>query len=379
MALALGLGACRDLVRPRIPGSNGGTSVVRMQLVGLDGILDRSRVTIDDTPYVAPGEGRQWEAESYLNEVVIEGAPAGTYDVTVRPDYQMDTPAWTERAVELSELPTTISYDGVAVVVDVDWPGLSRVGLARDDLRFAFSYLMPDPRDPARMMVGEISFGQASDGVFRGRLPWRGNFQLDVEADEGNTRLRYTFPDSVAVDGAGTIRVDPILREQSMTLLAGGVPLTTGSVHLRLVRSEYQYRQYYELSYDFRQDAAPDTVYLLPPLESNLRVTDIDGPLFPNRLIHLTADRMDPGEVELGRHELTLLVGDPGSAPLAEAAVAIDEETDGHWRTDAAGRLSLRLDPGPHLLEIVAPGYRADRRVVELSGDLVVPVLLEQE
>ena len=94
-------GGCRDLVQPELVVDAGPEPFVEITIFGLDSVLDRAIVTIDNFDYVDAEVAGQWQAESYLGKVKFVGAVPSTYDVSIETVRPSDTPGWVVKGVAL--------------------------------------------------------------------------------------------------------------------------------------------------------------------------------------------------------------------------------------------------------------------------------------
>lgn len=372
---ALGMAGCRDLVQPAPPdAATGQQPFVQLLLESLDSNLDRATVTLDNSAYVTADRAGQWQAEAYLNQVRVEGAAPGIYDVHVQPVYRYaGTPEWTQRGVTLGEEPVVVAYPAVDVEVRLDWPGLAVLGVdsARTRIHFHYEILVPGS------VYGRYQNASWIGGdLYRAKLPWEGEYSVHTILEGADMGLRYTYPEHVRVSADSLVVLASPLQERPMTLLAHGAPYTGNSVRITHDSSEYRAGSY-ELSYVVDRSLQPDSVFLLAPFTSALQLAWRDGPLFVEKRFLLIENDMDPGTVDLGRSAIVIRVTDPLGTPIGGARVVVDDSNDA--TTDDSGELHAFLDEGSYLLAVESPGFDPYVGVLYVEGDQETTIVLESE
>jgi hypothetical protein len=379
-AMGLGLSGCRDLVEPRPAPEDGPEPFVRMNLRGLDPILDRATVRIDNSPYVDPSDAAQWQGESYLNDVRIEGAEPGLYDIHVEPyPISNSTPTWTETAVQLAELPVTVAYPGVPVQVLLDWPELAGLGADLTRTTVRFRYWFPVPGQPGRTNRGSIYARFEEPGVYTGTLPWTGSFETRVNAYGTEFELELQYADSLVVSVDSAVTLASPLRQCGVDLQAHGADFAGDRVLVRQSTPDVFDLDSFFLTYTLDRTTRPGSLLLLDGTSaSQLDFSWREGPAFQRSTVYVEPGIASLGVVDLGAREILLRVTDPTGAPLPEARVFIDGESpSGGWYTNDTGELILMANDGPHRLDVEHPEFARHVDVVSIDGDRTLTIALE--
>lgn len=372
----LALAGCRDLVQPAPPEVDTGPQpFVRILLESLDSNLDRATITLDNSAYVAADQAGQWQAEAYLNQVSVEGAAPGTYDVHVQPVYRYAvTPEWTQRGVALGEEPVVVAYPAVDLEVRLDWPELAVLGADTARTEIHFHYELVDSEGIGYQRHRSAIWIEGDR--YAGKVPWEGSYPLHLILEGKDMRMSYSYPEEIGVSGDSLLVLASPLQEHPMTCVVHGAPYPGERVKISQSPLELL-PGYYELNYVVDRSLQPDSVLLLPPQTSMLRLTWRDGPLFVARRFTLLEDDMDPGTVNLGNHAVILRVTDAANAPIEAARVTLNESDTAE--TDSSGGLLAFLDGGSYLLSVEHAGFHQRVTVLHVEGDQETTIVLESE